>query len=355
MSQGVMRAPAAEWPLRLPEDLTEAQVTRIRADVEQAVAVSDYGWGHTIDFGPFRQEGLLSNRFLDFVGALDTWGWWPQRLDGLVTADIGAFTGGVSAIMAHRGAARVYAVDEMDGHVQQARVLRDAFGLDAVEPTQSSLYQLPERLGEGSLDLILCGGVLYHCSDMLVAVIAMQQLLKPGGHLLLETNAVRDYEHSYANFGRFVAGMWWQPTAACLLDLCSYSGLEDAEVRFYHSGRALLRATKPENARVKFRRGMNWSFEDVHDDEERGMDPAVLAPAPLLLASPSTSSEQPAAKGSQEEPETAPEPSGRELLQMVARRGSRSALRRAKKALRSTATAVDTGRRAARERAGRAR
>ena len=323
-SDAVVRARPARWPLRLPDDVPAEDVAALRAAVSEAAAASDYGWGHTIDFGPFREEGLLSARFLDFVGALDEWGWWPERLDGLTTADIGAFTGGVSAIMAHRGAAKVFAVDEMPGHVRQAQVVADAFRLKAVEPVQASLYDVPQRLGHGSLDVILCGGVLYHCSDMLVAMIALQEALRPGGVLLLETNAVRDVENSYANFGRFVAGMWWKPTGACLVDLCRFAGFDEPDVRFYHSGRALVRATKPADARVRFRRGMNWRFDDVHDDEERGMDPGQLAPAPLAAAvAPAT----PAG-------DRVSEMTSRDLLGVLARRGARSARRRVRRVLR---------------------
>jgi 2-polyprenyl-3-methyl-5-hydroxy-6-metoxy-1,4-benzoquinol methylase len=322
----VVRAKPATWPLRMADDVSAAEVERVRAAVNQASEASDWGWGHTVDFGPFEQPGLLKSRYLDFVGALDDYGWWPQRLDGRTIADVGAFTGTVSAIMAHRGAERVYAVDELEGHVQQIGVVADAFGLGAVEPVLSSLYALPERLGPGSVDMVLCAGVLYHCSDMLVAMIALQELLEPGGVLLLETNAVPELERSYANFGRFVAGMWWQPTAACMADLCTYAGFETPDIRFYHAGRALLRATKPcQPTVIPFRRGMNWTFEDIHDATVRGMDPAALAPAPLD-GSPATPGAAPAA--------TTTSTTTVELAAELARRASASARRRGRTAAR---------------------
>jgi 2-polyprenyl-3-methyl-5-hydroxy-6-metoxy-1,4-benzoquinol methylase len=77
-----------------------------------------------------------------------------------------------------------------------------------------SLYDLPRKLAPSSFDVILLSGVLYHLSDMLVGLLALQHLLKEDGVLLIESNAVECFEHSYANFGRFVAGMWWQPTGA---------------------------------------------------------------------------------------------------------------------------------------------
>ncbi len=113
----------------------------------------------------------------------------------------------------------------------------------------------------------------------MVGLYAMQELLKPSGVLLIETCAVDCFEHSYANFGRFSGGMWWQPTALCIQDLCRLTGLGTPEVRFYHPQRCLARAVKTENARPLFTRGMNFPFEDIHDQVPRTKDVPIMAPA----------------------------------------------------------------------------
>jgi SAM-dependent methyltransferase len=270
----------AEWPLRLPTGTGDAEVEALRREAGELAAAAQYGWGHTIDFGPFTQPGLLGHKYLRIAGTLDDWGWWPASLDGRRVADVGAFTGGLSLLMAARGAASVAAVDEVPEHLAQCAFVAKAFGMAAVHPVRASLYDLRHHLEPGTLDLVLMAGVLYHASDMLVGLVAMQDLLRPGGELLVETNAVECFEHSYANYGRYFGGMWWQPTALCLADMAEHAGFERPEVRFYQPGRALARLVKPEQARVPFRRGLNWPVEDLRDDTERGLDPGVMAPAP---------------------------------------------------------------------------
>lgn len=281
-----VRAAAAEMPTRLRDGI---DVEELRSRVAALAESAQYGWGHTIDFGPFTQPGLLATKYARIAGAFDALDWWPQDLTGLRVADVGAYTGGIAALMAARGAEVVYAVDELPEHGQQAACLADAFGLDAMEIVDASLYDLHERVEPGSLDVIVCAGVLYHLSDMLVGLIRLQQLLKPGGVLLLETNAVEEFERSYANYGRYVGGMWWQPTAACVEDMAGHAGLSDVELRFLQPERLLARAVKRDDAPLPFVRGLVVGPEELGradraDTVERSLDMAEMAPAVNLRA-----------------------------------------------------------------------
>lgn len=278
------RGEKAEWPLRIPAGTPDGEIARLRERAGELADTAQYGWGHTIDFGPFRQEGLLGEKYRRIAGVFDEWGWWPADLTGLEVADVGCFTGGLSALTAARGAKAVYAVDELADHVAQAELVAQAFGLGTVTTRQASLYGLDAELGPERFDLVLLAGVLYHVSDMLVALIVCQRLLKPGGTLLLESNAVECFEHSYANYGRYFGGMWWQPTALCLADVCEHAGFARPDVAFYQPGRALARATKPAEPRVPFTRGVNYPFADRRDEAERSLDPQLMAPAPCRHA-----------------------------------------------------------------------
>ncbi len=271
----------ARWPLELPAVTSAGAIRQIEADAERLASASQYGWGHTIDFGSFRKEGLLGETYLKIAGVLDDWGWWPARLDGLCVADVGCFTGGLSLLMAHRGATIVHAVDEIPEHLAQCAFLAETFGMNAVRPVLRSVYRLREEIEPGSLDLILVAGVLYHLSDMMVGLHALRELLKPGGLLLIQSNAVDDFQHSYANFGRFYAGMWWQPTGLCIRDMCEFMGYQDCEVRFYDTNRALARASRVEGE-IPFRRGLNWTFDVLRDSKPRTLDATIMAPAPML-------------------------------------------------------------------------
>ena len=269
----------AVWPFSLPANLPTQASHQIEAEVERLAAAAQYGWGHTIDFGPFRKEGLLGDSYLQIAGVLDAWGWWKARLDGLCVADVGCFTGGLSLLMAHRGASVVYAVDEIPEHLAQCTCLANAFNVSNVRPVLRSAYRLREVIPPGSLDLILFAGVLYHLSDMLVGLYALRELLKPGGVLLIQSNAIDDFRHSYANFGRFYAGMWWQPTGLCIKDMCEFMGFADCEIRFYSHSLCLAHAVRTTDE-ICFRRGINWPFDDLRDRKIRLLDPGMVMPAP---------------------------------------------------------------------------
>lgn len=269
----------AKFPFALSAKLSKEQSNAIAVDAEQLAQESMYGWGHTIDFGPFRIEGLLGEHYLKVAGGLDEWGWWPVRLNGMQVADVGCFTGGLSMFMADRGAAVVYAVDEIPEHLAQCEFLAEIFGVDTVVPILNSAYRLRENIEPGSLDLILLSGVLYHLSDMLVGLYTLRELLKDGGLLLIQSSAVDDFEHSYANFGRFIAGTWWQPTGLCIKDMLEFMGFSDCDVRFYEPTNCLARAQKSAKD-ICFKRGLNFKFPDIRDSLPRSLDPSGLAPHP---------------------------------------------------------------------------
>jgi SAM-dependent methyltransferase len=209
---------------------------------------------------------------------LDHWGWWPKDLTGRIVADIGCFTGGLSLYLAARNPSLVYAVDEIPQHLRQCACLAEVFAQNRIRTVEASVFSLTERIPESSLDLVLFSGVLYHLSDMLVGLYILRRLLKPGSPLLIETNGVDDFKQSYANFGRFYAGMWWQPSGLCVKDMCGFMGFEDTEVRFYQQNRCLVRTTRSYGEEIPFKRGLNWKFENLLDATPRPMDPGVMAP-----------------------------------------------------------------------------
>ena len=269
--------PPAQWPLQLPESLAPEQVEGIRRRVDELAARAQYGWGHTISFGPFVKEGVMKDNFLHIVGHWDAWGWWPRDMKGMRVADIGCLTGGISMIAAHRGAEEVLAVDEIAEHVGQCAYLAEVFGMKNVRTLTASLYDLP-KMQVGQFDFIILSGVLYHLSDMLVGLYVMRELLRVGGMLLVESAAVDDDEHSYANFGRFAMGMWWQPSTLCVMDMCQFMGLSDVEVRMYWPDRCFARGRKTGDKPIRFRRGMNYPFTDLRDAEGRATDLEKMAP-----------------------------------------------------------------------------
>jgi SAM-dependent methyltransferase len=270
-------APKPDWPYRLPEDIGSQRIASLREEADRIESASQYGWGHSIDFGPFVKQGFLDDGYLKIAGLLDAWRWWPRDLAGMNVADVGCFTGGLTLLMAARNPDRVFAVDEVPEHLQQCDFLCRSFAVENVETLESSLFDLHRKLARESFDLILLSGVLYHLSDMLVGLLVMRELLRPGGVLIIETNAMNDKTRSFANFGRFCGGMWWQPSALCVQDLCKFTGFKPSEARFYMDDRCLLRAERGEDD-IPFKRGLNWRFEDLKDARRRSMDRRTMAP-----------------------------------------------------------------------------
>jgi len=267
----------AKWPYHLPNNLSPEQIRAIQTKVDELESAAQHGWGHSIDFGLFQKEGILGDNYLGIAGLLDQWGWWPPSLDGLSVADIGCFTGGLTLLIASRGAKIVYAVDEIPEHLHQCEFLCRVFKRSNVKTIQASLYNLHEHIKCDCLDLVLLSGVLYHLSDMLVGLLMIRNLLKVGGTLLIESNAVSDFRHSYANFGRFYNGMWWQPSALCLKDMCEFTGFKRPEIRFYIGNRCLARTVRAEE-RIPFKRGINWKFDSLRDERPKPTDHSVMAP-----------------------------------------------------------------------------
>jgi SAM-dependent methyltransferase len=193
-------------------------------------------------------------------------------------ADVGCYTGGLLLYMAARHPAKIYGVDELPTHLDQARFLVDLFRIPNVTLIEDSVYRLSDKIPEQSVDIILLSGVLYHLSDMLLGLYLMRRLLKQGGTLIIETNGVNDMRQSYANFGRFKSGMWWQPSGLCIIDMCQFMGFEDVELFFYKKNRCLARATRAALDEIPFKRGLNWTFDDLTDANRRQFGLAGMAP-----------------------------------------------------------------------------
>ncbi len=269
--------PQINRPYHLPDTMDEFEVKKFQDQLTQIENLSQYGWGHTIDFGKFVKTGILGEEWKKIPACLDDWEWWPN-LTGLSIADVGCYSGAISLIMANRKPKIVYAVDEIPEHLMQAKHAFDAFGVNNVVAVNRSVYQLTKDISLGSLDLILLSGVLYHLSDMLLGLYVLQQLLKPRGILLIELNAIDDEKESYANFGRYHAGMWWQPSSLCIRDMCEFMGFGETELRFYRKNRCLVRTTKISMNEIPFKRGINWDFTSLVDDMPRIVDAKIMAP-----------------------------------------------------------------------------
>jgi tRNA (mo5U34)-methyltransferase len=148
------------------------------------------GWYHTLELPGLTTEGLFDMR--PYVPAYGL----PASLAGMRVLEVGTWDGFWAFEMERRGAAEVVALDldderdldwpprrrDFNPDVLRGDGFRTAAALlgSKVERRVLSVYDAtPEVLGE--FDLVLCGSVLIHLRDQLLALERICSLVKPGG------------------------------------------------------------------------------------------------------------------------------------------------------------------------------
>ena len=122
---------------------------------------------------------------------------WPRRLDGERVLEVGCGSGRFTVHAASTGALVV----SMD----YSNAVDANFAANGDRPNllivQSDLYHLPFQLG--SVDRIFCFGVLQHTPDVHRSFRAIEEGLKPGGHLVV------DVYRKPQGLKRLVATKYW--------------------------------------------------------------------------------------------------------------------------------------------------
>ena len=157
-------------------------------------------------------------------------------LAGKVVADIGCNNGYYMFRMAHHRPALVlgfepyvqhyYTFTTLNTFAAQSRLRVELLGIE-------HLGLFPE-----SFDVIFCLGILYHRPSPLDALRDLHAALKPGGWLLVESQAIPGDE-PVALFPRTtyakVPGTWFVPTATCLHHWLLRSGFRDVHLLCDHA------------------------------------------------------------------------------------------------------------------------
>jgi tRNA (mo5U34)-methyltransferase len=142
--------------------------------------VEELGWYHTLELG----DGIVTDGWFDLRPYVGEYGL-PERMDGMRALDVGTWDGFWAFEMERRGA-DVVALDldderELDYPPRRRpasfsdtprgegfRLAHEALG-SRVERVERSVYDAtPSELG--SFDLVLCGSVLIHLRDQLLAL-----------------------------------------------------------------------------------------------------------------------------------------------------------------------------------------
>lgn len=250
-----------------------ARLDNLRREIQRLGAEAPYGWGHTLDLGAgLRIEGVLEE---NYRGVLERWralGWLPARLDGKRVADIGGWNGGMTIELVRLGAS-VVNVEEIPPHARQFSFVAEVLQLPRATLVTDTLYRMPWFPETRDLDLIVLSGVLYHLSDMIVALKTLYDCLTAPGTLLIHTQAAPEREFPYADFGRFAQGVWWQPSTGCVREMLAMVGFDEIDAEPYLQREAILRATKVVPRQMTFKRGLNYPFANILDAQPRSTTP----------------------------------------------------------------------------------
>jgi len=200
-----------------------------------------FHWGHSHDFGEFSLAGRMADRhiwllamFIDKLNAI------PRSLDGMRVLDIGCWTGGTSLLLCAMGA-HVVAIEEVKKYTDCLNYLKFAFGIDNLEAKNLSLYECTMPDFQGSFDVVLFAGVLYHVTDPILALRITFNALKDGGVCLLETEVINSGRRilSYEGPTVFTGGSakdlsrtgwnWYIPSLATLHQMMIDVGYADVQ------------------------------------------------------------------------------------------------------------------------------
>ena len=231
--------------------MTLEQSRRLPARNHFERRVAELGpWFHNLHLGDGRQTApqhplgdFPRNKWLQFADSL------PADLSGWRALDIGCNAGFYTFALAARGAA-VLGIDSSEHYLAQARWAATQLGLgERARFERMQVYDLAR--GDGSFDLVLFMGVLYHLRYPLLALdvvsakvgrlLVLQTLTSPGGEPLAQPPNLKLNEREImradgwpklAFIERSLAGdptNWWAPNDACVEAMLRTTGLAVVE------------------------------------------------------------------------------------------------------------------------------
>jgi tRNA (mo5U34)-methyltransferase len=200
-------------------------------------------WYHTLDLAP----GLTTDGWFDMRPYVENYAL-PERMDGMRALDIGTWDGFWAFEMERRGA-QVVALDvdhekEYDWPPRRRpaelreldrgagfRLAKEIKG-SSVERVVCNIYEAtPERLG-GTFDVVLCGAVLLHLRDQLLALERFAGLCR--GQLIFADEYDRlsglvPFPVSRYHADRDMAVVFWLPARKTWRRMIWTAGFEDVE------------------------------------------------------------------------------------------------------------------------------
>jgi tRNA (mo5U34)-methyltransferase len=186
------------------------------------------------------------------------------ELTGKTVADIGCNNGYYMFRMAHHQPALVLGFEPYVQHYYTFNTLNAFAGQSHLRIEPLGIEHLP--LFPACFDVIFCLGILYHRPSPLDALRDLHTALKPGGWLIVESQAIPGQE-PMALFPRStyakVPGTWFVPTGTCLVNWVARAGFD--EIRLFHE-HAMSSAEQRRTAWMDFE-----SYEDFIDKDNHAL------------------------------------------------------------------------------------
>lgn len=156
-------------------------------------------------------------------------------LEGKLVADIGCNNGYYMFRAAHY---KPQFILGLEPYVQHYYTFRTLNGFTAQDNLEIELFGVEHlHLFPGCFDVIFLLGIIYHRPSPIEALRDIYTALKPGGTLLLESQAIPGEEpfalfpeNTYAK----VPGTWFVPTAACLYNWLKRTGFSNIKLFCQH-------------------------------------------------------------------------------------------------------------------------
>jgi tRNA (mo5U34)-methyltransferase len=207
--------------------------------IEQARARRFY---HVLDLPGYTTTGVFDMR--QYVPLYQL----PDDLTGKRCLDVGTWDGFWAFEMEKRGASEVIGLDldderELDWPARRRpatypeeprgqgfRLARELLDSNVERVVKSIYHATPEELGQ--FDFVLCGSVLIHLRDQMLALERIANLTKPGGLFISaeEYEPITDlvpYPHARYRADRDKAVVFWIPNRRCWRRMLWQSGFDD--------------------------------------------------------------------------------------------------------------------------------
>jgi SAM-dependent methyltransferase len=206
-----------------------------------------FHWGHNHDFGEFKLKGKMGDRHIEllsnFIALFEVS---LKDFDKKDVFDIGCWTGGTTLLLASLGS-RVFAIEEVKKYADMVTFLAKSFGIeDRVTINPMSLYNCNSKEFHNRFDIVYLPGVIYHLSDLLIALRILFNSLKVNGIILIESAGINQREPFCRFDGSLIHGKgtrerlnqsgwnWFVPSPSALHRMMREAGFEENKTLWHH-------------------------------------------------------------------------------------------------------------------------